>query len=369
MEMKTKVLLIASEFAPGMIPFASTIIKTLCKDGRFDVYAVVVNSGRKTYVKVLDSMAEGHLVQIEYPSNKAVKLFYKFFPVSVIKAIRRCEKSIQPDVVHLLTGDFTLAPYLSLCKPRNNWYYTVHDLHPHEVSSRGLCDVLFHKYVVWGYKRLRDKIANLTTSSKTQYEELKRLYPDKRILFTHFPSLLTPQIASGDKPVKELSGENDYILFFGTVDEYKGVDLLVRAYERSEYLQRLKLVIAGRGRDITASNPNIIRINRFIDDAEVRDLFCKALFVVYPYRSATMSGVLSIAYYFNKRVLLSSIPFFIDNATKSATFFKCGDVADLQSQMERLTTSGGNEHSNGSYGEIYSEKILIEDYCKLYSRG
>ena len=144
---------------------------------------------------------------------------------------------------------------------------------------------------------------------------------------------------------------------------------MVRAYERSEYLQRLKLVIAGRGRDITAINPNIIRINRFIDDAEVRDLFCKALLVVYPYRSATMSGVLSIAYYFNKRVLLSSIPFFIDNATKSAAFFKCGDVADLQAQMERLTASGGNEHSDGSYGEIYSEKILIEDYCKLYSRG
>lgn len=49
MEMKTKVLFIASEFAPGMIPFASTIIKALCKDGRFDVYAIVVNSGRKTY--------------------------------------------------------------------------------------------------------------------------------------------------------------------------------------------------------------------------------------------------------------------------------------------------------------------------------
>ena len=367
--MKTKVLFIASEFAPGMIPFASTIIKTLSKDERFDVYAVVVNSGRKTYVKVLDSMAEGHLVQIEYPSNKTVKLFYKFFPVSIIRMIRKYEKSIQPDVVHLLTGDFTLAPYLSLCKPRNNWYYTVHDLHPHEVSSRGLCDVLFHKYVVWGYKRLRDKIANLTTSSKTQYEELKRLYPDKRILFTHFPSLLTPQIANGSKFVDELSGEKDYILFFGTVDEYKGVDLLVRAYERSEDLQRLKLVIAGRGTDTITNNPNIIRINRFIDDAEVKDLFGKALLVVYPYRSATMSGVLSIAYYFNKRVLLSSIPFFIDNATKSATHFKCGDVADLQVQMERLSASDGSEHSDGSYDEIYSEKILIEDYCKLYSKG
>ena len=75
--MKTKVLFVASEFAPGMIPFASTIIKTLGNDERFDVYAVVVNSGRKSYAAALEGMAKGHLAQIEYPSSKILKLLYK----------------------------------------------------------------------------------------------------------------------------------------------------------------------------------------------------------------------------------------------------------------------------------------------------
>ena len=366
--MKTKILFIASEFAPGMIPFASTIITTLNRDERFDVYALVVNSGNKSYAVTLGDMSKEHLLQIEYPQNKIIKLFYKFFPISVIMAIKRLEKKIKPDVVHLLTGDFALSLYLSFRKLKDNWYYTVHDLHPHEVNSRKLTDVLFHKYIVWGYKLLRNRIPNLTTSSNTQYEELKQIYSNKRILFTHFPSLLTSQIANGNKLVNELLSEKGYILFFGTVDKYKGVDLLVKAYESSEKLQKIKLVIAGRGRDTLGANPNIIRINRFVDDAEVKDLFSKALFVVYPYRSATMSGVLSIAYYFKKMVVLSSISFFIDNATPAAVFFKCGDVADLQLQMEKLTLAArGYKDDYCCYEKAYSERTLIEDYCKLYS--
>ena len=89
----------------------------------------------------------------------------------------------------------------------------------------------------------------------------------------------------------------EYILFFGTVDKYKGVDLLVDAYCNLT-CKSLKLVIAGRGFDIETHNENIIRINRFIEDEEVAYLFKKAKFIVYPYRSATMSGVLSLAYYF-----------------------------------------------------------------------
>ena len=145
--------------------------------------------------------------------------------------------------------------------------------------------------------------------------------------------------------------------------------MLIKASEGSPRLQRLKLVIAGRGRDTFNSNPNVIRINRFIDDAEVKDLFSKALFVVYPYRSATMSGVLSIAYYFKKKVLLSSIPFFIDNATPATVFFKCGDVADLQVQMEVLAVTARNYYKDeyGCYDKIYSEETLVEDYKKLYS--
>ena len=160
--------------------------------------------------------------------------------------------------------------------------------------------------------------------------------------------MITQQIQEGNKKVIELLNENNYILFFGTVDEYKGVDLLIHAYINSKSLNGIKLVIAGKGLtfgNVVNRNKNIIRINRFIDDSEVKDLFSKALFVVYPYRSATMSGVLSIAYYFKKRVLLSKIPFFLENATSISSFFEASNELDLQKQMELMTNQNVSDES------------------------
>lgn len=368
--MKTKVLFVASEFASGMIPFASKIITTLSKNINYEVYAIVVNSGNKSYNTLLSDVDPNHLITIEYPQNKFFKLIYKFYPYTIIKTINRFDKLYNPDIIHFLTGDFTLAPYYLIKKPKNNVYYTVHDLYSHEVRYTSLINCFLHKYVVWGYKLLRDRIENLTTSSVAQFEELKRLYPNKHVSFTHFPSLLTRQIQNGNKQVGELVDDDKYILFFGTVDEYKGVDLLINAYKKSTLYNKNKLVIAGKGLpydDLIAGSTNIIRINRFIEDSEIKDLFTKAALVVYPYRSATMSGVLSIAYYFNKIVLLSSIPFFIDNATSNSVFFEVGNIVDLQKKIEALLTMKmelSNDHN--CYKKIYSDDTLIFDYNKLY---
>lgn len=370
--MKKRILFVASEFASGMIPFAAKILMTLSKDKNFDVYAIVVNSGSKSFKNILNDFDEKHLISIEYPKNRLLKLIYKLYPYSVIKAVNKYSKLYNSDAIHLLTGDFTLAPYFLVYRVRNNkqFYYTVHDLHPHEVRSTNLFNKILHKYIVWGYKLLRDNIYNLTTSSKMQFNELKNLYPNKHIVFTHFPSLLTDQIQNGKTQVIELLNEVNYILFFGTVDEYKGVDLLIKAYVNSSQFKQVKLVIAGKGlsyEDLICGNSNIIRINRFIEDSEVKDLFTKSLFVVYPYRSATMSGVLSLAYYFKKKVLLSSIPFFIDNATKTSFFFESMNISDLQTKMETLAIQNGNkENEDNSYERIYSDKVLIMDYINLY---
>ena len=110
--MKTKILFIASEFAPGMIPFASKIITTLNCDKHFDVYAIAVTSGKKTYNEILKNFDNTHLMQIEYPQSKILKLIYKLYPFSIIRGINKVVKKQQPDVIHLLTGDFTLAPYI-----------------------------------------------------------------------------------------------------------------------------------------------------------------------------------------------------------------------------------------------------------------
>ena len=367
--MKTKVLFIASEHSSGMIPFAAKIITVLSNDERFDVYALVVNSGNYTYKRYLSHLDAKKIIQIEYPQSKIFKLIYKFYPFSILESIKKIVNDVKPEIIHLLTVDFSLAPYFLFHKTDNRFFFTVHDLHPHEVKTSGLFEGLLLKYIQWGNKFLYGKINNLTTSSKLQYEELRSIYPQKRIRFTHFPSLLTQQIINGNKQIAELQNISNYILFFGRVDEYKGVDLLIKAYISSATLQNYKLVIAGKGcsySDLIGNNKGIIHLNRFIEDSEINDLFNKAKFVVYPYRSATMSGVLSLSYFFKKKTILSSVPFFVENKTSCSTYFKTGDVDDLRSKMEMLTEDQESCCEN-CYEEIYSDNILINDYNKLYS--
>ena len=114
--MKKKILFVASEFASGMIPFAATAINALAKDDRFEVHCLCVNSGIYSYRNII--LQEANPVFLEYPKSKMMKLFYKLWPLEIIKHLSQLEKSINPDAVHFLTGDFTLALYICLNNKR-----------------------------------------------------------------------------------------------------------------------------------------------------------------------------------------------------------------------------------------------------------
>lgn len=363
--LRKKILFIASEFAPGMIPFAATIINTLARDERFDVHSVCINSMSKSYLGLIDENA--HPTFIEYPRSKVVKLIYKFWPFRVIEEINKIRKEYKPDVVHFLTGDFTLASYVR-CYHDATMYYTVHDLHPHEVKLNTLLEKIIFKDVVWGYRVCRESIDNLTTSSLTQLQELKMLYGCKKCEYTPFPTLVVPSIMQGTKVPEEIKHIDDYILFFGSVNSYKGVDLLIRAFESFPRNKKYKMVIAGKGQEYPTKSSDIIKINRFIEDDEIAQLFKRAKFVVYPYISATMSGVLSLAYYFNKLVLASDIPFLKEYATSNVSFFRAGDINDLRNQLEDMLENTDSYHiDKTSYERLFGEKALSDAYWKFYT--
>jgi D-inositol-3-phosphate glycosyltransferase len=109
-----------------------------------------------------------------------------------------------------------------------------------------------------------------------------------------------------------------YLLFFGFIRSYKGLDLLIEAFADSRLRNRkLKLVIAGEFyedskpyRDMVEKyqiGKDIILFDRFINDDEVRDFFGAADLVVQPYKSATQSGVTQIAYHFEKPMLVTDV--------------------------------------------------------------
>jgi glycosyltransferase involved in cell wall biosynthesis len=96
------------------------------------------------------------------------------------------------------------------------------------------------------------------------------------------------------------------ILFFGLIRDYKGLDLLIDAISILD--DSYQLIIAGEtyGSFDTyteqikkANHPERIKVfNRYISDKEVPLFFSAADVCVLPYRSATQSGITSIAYHF-----------------------------------------------------------------------
>ena len=142
---------------------------------------------------------------------------------------------------------------------------------------------------------------------------------------------------------------------------------MVQAYLKSSQLKNYKLVIAGNDKKqiVMKNSTNIININRYIKDDEIKDLFSKAKIVVYPYLSATMSGVLSIAFYFKKNVILSDIPFFKEFECENTFFFKNNNVDDLQKTLE-VAIKKERDDSIIPYERFYSTKQLLQDYQLLY---
>ena len=105
----------------------------------------------------------------------------------------------------------------------------------------------------------------------------------------------------------------NYILFFGRVSKYKGIEYLVEAFDKINKKNiNIKLVIAGEGdlwfeKHKISNNKNIIIINRYIDTPELVRLISNCLFVVAPYTDATNSGVVMNSFAFNKPVIASDV--------------------------------------------------------------
>jgi glycosyltransferase involved in cell wall biosynthesis len=109
-----------------------------------------------------------------------------------------------------------------------------------------------------------------------------------------------------------------YLLFFGFIRAYKGLDILLEAFadERVAALP-VKLIIAGEFYEDAAPYEEIIRRRQlenrivratdFIPNEGVVDYFCAADLVMQPYKNATQSGVSQIAYHFERPMLVTDV--------------------------------------------------------------
>lgn len=130
-----------------------------------------------------------------------------------------------------------------------------------------------------------------------------------------------------------LADDCRYMLFFGFIREYKGLDLLLDALADKELLKRnIKLLVAGEFYEDPAPyhkkiadnglSGKVILFDHFIKDNQVPAFFCASDIVIQPYRTATQSGVTQIAYYFEKPMIVTDV----GGLSEIVVHGKCGYV-------------------------------------------
>ncbi len=162
--------------------------------------------------------------------------------------------------------------------------------------------------------------------SKSVGEELKSFRPQApqsyvpHPVYDHYGKKVSKKeaIRSLMPSGKSFDESTHYILFFGFIREYKGLDLLIHAMADARLRQMpVKLLVAGefygnekKYYDLVNKlqlNEKIIFHNEYIPREKVRYYFGLADIVAQPYRTATQSGITQLAYHFEKPMLVTRV--------------------------------------------------------------
>lgn len=231
-----------------------------------------------------------------------------FTYISTAKAIRR----FNPDLLIMRYWMSWFAPslgYVARHVGRNCKIISILDnVIPHEPH---FFDRLFTKWFLkpnYGFVVLCDAVRNDLLSFDREKPVLVTPHP----LYSHFGAKISKEQACrqlGIKPNKR------NILFFGLIREYKGLDLLIEAFNLLD--DSYQLIIAGepygsfdKYEALIDSSPyrdNISVTTNYIKDSCVSPYFSASDVCVLPYRSATQSGISSICFNFNLPMITTDV--------------------------------------------------------------
>lgn len=236
-------------------------------------------------------------------------------PLSWIKTANRIKK-VKPDLVlfaywlPFMAPSFGTIAKLVAKNKHTKIAALVHNIIPHEKRAG---DSMLSNYFI-------KHVDGFITLSKSVYDDLTTL--------TNKPKALTPhplydnfgKAVSKSEALKKLGldASFNYLLFFGIIRKYKGLDTLLDAMAIEEIkAQKIKVIVAGEFYEDDAPYFNLIKkhqledsvvmVNKFIPDVDVVNYFCAADMIVQPYKHATQSGVTQIAYHFNKPMLVTNV--------------------------------------------------------------
>ncbi|HEY4785463.1 MAG TPA: glycosyltransferase [Bacteroidales bacterium] len=150
-----------------------------------------------------------------------------------------------------------------------------------------------------GFIAMSETVKNDLVSLSPEAKYIKKEHP----LYSHFGKKIDQLEA---RRQLNIPSDKKTLLFFGFIRDYKGLDILIKAFDLLD--DSYQLVIAGetygsfdKYQQLINSVKNkdqIYIFNDYISDEKVPTFFSAADVCILPYKSATQSGITSISYQF-----------------------------------------------------------------------
>jgi glycosyltransferase involved in cell wall biosynthesis len=280
-------------------------------------------------------------------------------------------KSHKYDFINVVGQNPLLLDLLKPLGTGRNIYTSLHEVAPHYASQHVNYKLIEH---------LMSKGMNIITHSSASRDRLLQCTNAvaNRIHVVPFGVFETYSLFDGSN--REIPLEKPYILNYGNIVPYKGLDVLYEAAQLlGPRLDGMKIVVAGSGADPylqrMINDPRFVVINRYLSNEEIVALNKGAYCIVCPYKSASQSGIVSTTYLFGKPIIASDVgglsEYIIDG--ENGLLVPPNDPKALAESLSRLMTDASlyDRLRKGalafSSSPIYSWDAIVDQYMNMFS--
>jgi glycosyltransferase involved in cell wall biosynthesis len=239
---------------------------------------------------------------------------------------------------------------------------------PHE---KRIGDITLTKYV------LHSGDAFVVLSKEVE-KQLAHILPNVRYILSPHPLYDVFGAVQPKEEARKRLGLKDerVMLFFGYIRAYKGLDILFEAMPKIIEKVPLMLLIAGEFyEDEKKYRAMIHRLglesctrihSEYIPNDEIATFFSAADVVILPYISATQSGIIQIAYHFNKPVITTNVGGLSEVVINGRTGFVV--PPNNPEALTNAVTKFYNEHCEEEFAKKISEEKRQYGWDKFIER-
>lgn len=286
-----------------------------------------------------------------------------FFSIKLLKAI----KKRNPDVIYTeYLNDIYLGVLAMLFLPKKKTIYAIHDVTSH---------TNFNSKIAGGLTELlRKHFTYFQLFSQSQKIIFDNLYFNKKSFYAPL-ALKDFGIPTKERPEKEICK----FLFFGSILEYKGLDLFINAAEALivEGKDNFSITIAGKGSFWEKCKPLIKNESffntkiAFIPDEEIPNLFSSHHFLVLPYLDVTQSGPQMIAVNYQLPIIASEHDGFKEYIQDNQTgfLFQSNSAEALKQTLQKAIELPQKDYHNmvNAITQTKDDKYQIDNIINGYN--